>query len=557
MRAQKRKKRLRFTPRVLHELGTVYERPTEVVRELVQNAVDAGAKHIWIRIENVGGEKYLVFCHDGRPIKGRELDAFLTVGTDYKARQGKNVGFWGIGRLSWLMIGDKAVIETGDHRMVWDAENPMNIDIESLHPPFHGVRWRIRIKPSLYPDVTEEKIADFVSTHYIGKTPVIVNDSVISRNSKDLILLFKDKGNEVYLGRKGDGKIYKDGFLIGTVWDMPSLVAITRDPRVRINPSRKIIYDYRFTDWRKEVIQKALRAAARKLKQGDIPISVYLERINYLIDNNLPWSSSPERLRKWLDYYLFKVYGEDNKYVLGKDVFKRKKKFLFIPYYDTLDDTSFRRLREKGYTIIMAPSAFGERLKALGVRSVDDIDFTDSAILKTALRKESEELSYLLNDIAGILESVVKEGVYKEGNKRRSRPRKIEVPPIPSVIIEEQDLTNVGSVDIIVRRGSKHHVVHAKVVGHMRGSPVVFVESTSPAPAFTNGSRIFINVKHPLVKELLKASKRLDSRSKKLLWTPILMHEYLHVMGLDHNDPNWMPMYEQGVIKAIMDYFKK
>ena len=66
--------RINVLPKEIYQLiaaGEVVERPSSVVKEMIENSLDAGAKNITLEIKN-GGSTYIRITDDGCGIERRQ-----------------------------------------------------------------------------------------------------------------------------------------------------------------------------------------------------------------------------------------------------------------------------------------------------------------------------------------------------------------------------------------------------------------------------------------------------------------------------------------------------
>ena len=70
--------------------GEVIERPANVVKELVENSIDAGAKNIVIEIKN-GGKSFIKITDNGKGISPDDMDISLERHATSKIRSSKDL----------------------------------------------------------------------------------------------------------------------------------------------------------------------------------------------------------------------------------------------------------------------------------------------------------------------------------------------------------------------------------------------------------------------------------------------------------------------------------
>jgi len=529
--------------RAIKELGLVYRSQLDVLRELIQNAIDARASEIRISFDEVN--RQLVFEHNGEPIEGEYLDAFLTVGTDFKARSGgQYIGFFGIGRLSWLLVGHTTEIITGSSRLVWREGSLDVIEREQLPAYFNGVKWIIHLRNDVALSVDE--IRSYVEQNYHGDVPVYINGARARRLLDEAELIHRDSHNEVYLLKRSIpfGLIVKGVFTVERDYEFKRILIRTSDPRVKVNPARGLVWDQDYEKWRKEVALKTLESLHQMYTPSELYRTVDIYTLVDLAEVAFPTTllsreKAREMYRSRIRYLVFRTI--DGGFVRGSDIDPEHWVYTVMD----VTDTTARKLANKGIGIIYAdPPKVEDWLKEAGFRRVDEVAIEEEA--RRVVSKDLEEkLGQVYRNLKSIVADVVPSVRYRPAVTVNIGGTSREV-----VVEEKADVVEIRFEP--VEYPEKVHVVRAKVVGRLEGLDVVLVDHKDEnVMAFTDGRKIYVNVSNPRIRELLNRTRRIRSEWKLLMmWAPILAHEMLHMYGYDHTDPEWHELYEDIIMKV-------
>lgn len=537
--------------RAVVELGKVYQYKEAFVRELIQNAIDSGATKMIMSIEkNIDGT-YFVFEHNGIPIEGRYLDSFLEIGTDFKAGKSGFIGQYGIGRLSWLMVGDRAIIETGNHRLIWDKDRVLEIDVEEMPERFNGVRWKVRLTEPL----DMKAVEDYIYCNYYGGIPIYVKreDGELRevKNRLEGAVPFVTIGDtKVYKVERYSADIVKGVFRAGESFSFYQLglIIMTNDPRVKINPARDIIRDSDYEKWEGEVARAVLGKikevyTADEAKKRFGSLTLYDVAVTaFPMGNIFNESETKETYWKRLSFVPFET--GDGMAVWGDSLSPDK----WLYSLDRLTDDSVQSLEQRGFYVFYLPSqSIRHIFESLGFKdAAKEVIISNAKAVKAAELEEKLAKVYEVVDrvLSGFSRPVDQPG--SGGGSAATASVRTDSGEYSGVVSR----TSEGITIVYNNDNGEKSLLRLKVVGALRGVPVVFVEANeNDFIACTDGKYIYLNLKSPEVAERVVISKNVRSPAKLLiLWGPYLLHEALHKkFGLNHTSRLWGELYEKGI----------
>ncbi|CEG12836.1 conserved hypothetical protein [groundwater metagenome] len=206
------KLRLTFDPNTIEHLGVrMYSTLPPVLAELIANAYDADAEHVWLNLNDEGNEKEIIIEDDGIGMSFDEInDKFLRIGrarrsieSETTQKRRKIIGKKGLGKLSFFGVAHEIEIITKKNReenafsMFWedikkeDKEyNPKIIKKDYIcSADDHGTKITLR-KIQRESDFSADNLANSISKLFIIDLNFKI---IIQHNSEEPITV----GNEI------------------------------------------------------------------------------------------------------------------------------------------------------------------------------------------------------------------------------------------------------------------------------------------------------------------------------------------------------------------------
>jgi len=562
---------VRMSPRVLKDLATLYSEPLEAIRELIQNAVDAGATRINMRLMDNGSK--LVFEHDGAPIEGEDLEAFLTAGTNRKEKLSeagkKQIGFFGIGRFSVFMIADEVEIHTGSHKLVWRENEIETIYREPLPQYFKGVRWILRLKESM----VHGRVKDYLAWNYFGSVPIYI-DGVKAETGIDLLtnLIAEGRGSPyraVYtykvLPWRDSTIIVKDIFPVDRTSDFPGIVIITEDPRIKLNAHRSVIHDNEYKEWFRETFTSILKAIYEKYRTvDDIDRVIRISNMNNCIYKLIYLHDfDAKELFKYAIFRDERLRPIPGSMIISQD--KARWLYLYEGQGVKISDSGIRKLWSQGYRVFYIPERLStvytkEVLKEMGFESAEEKVIEVGAKAVAMDIDVVKKVSSVFDEIYSVAKEFVKDmdsgatisPSRSTSTSSSSNEQKAKIVVSNEVSFEFEDAFDLPKVVDPVR----FKIEYVDSPSGFLGSNVVFVrvsDRSIRAFASRRHRKIFVNVANEKVARMIDETRRLKNPAKiTLLWCTLMAHEMVHlVFGIDHDHPMFRDLEEEIIERTI------
>ncbi len=235
--------------------GEVIERPASVVKELVENALDADAKNIEVRIKD-GGFAYIIVADDGSGMDEDDVKlavkryATSKLATVSDLHSLSTFGFRGealpsIASISMMSIatkmahqelGVKALIDAGTLRDVYTAQTALGTRIE-VRDLFYNVPARLKFARSQRAEANEidRLMRTFAFAHHnIGWKFFVDNHQVFSVSNEQSEL----SRASLLLGRDTEGHL----FPFSAVSDVIEVTGVLASPLVIRKDSRNMVF---------------------------------------------------------------------------------------------------------------------------------------------------------------------------------------------------------------------------------------------------------------------------------------------------------------------------